>query len=548
MRNNTPVTAVEYVLRDEQTIVSKTDLQGNIIYVNQDFIDVSGFSEDELMGSPQNIVRHPDMPRAAFADFWHTLHAGKAWTGMVKNRCKNGNFYWVEANASPMLEDGKVIGYTSVRVKPTRTQVEAAEAAIRRINQGDTTLVMHEGAVMTRLARRKQILLSSLTLRAKLGGFAWLTLGLFAAALACALLQWHAAVAPLAALGMLQAMLGWALTHHGAVDPLLQIRDDLNQISSGDLTGRISARGSREVVDALQALRVLQINMKLLVGQIKDSSGLVHRGAQELASGNADLSSRTEAQASSLQQTAASIEQMTSTVRQNAEHAQDARKLVQSASTVASEGSAAVRQVVDTMSSIRQSSRQIVDIIGVIDGIAFQTNILALNAAVEAARAGEQGRGFAVVASEVRSLAQRSATAAREIKDLIHNSVQEIEQGDVLVANAGRVMETMLSTVDQASSYMGDISEANAEQRAGIEQVNQAVGHIDAITQSNAALVEEAAAAADNMQHQAQHLNHLVDHFTLVARTRTRNALRLVHGAQQRERQLLPYRLHDHTR
>ena len=519
MRNNGQVSQVEYVLRDDETIVSKTDLQGNIIYVNQDFIDISGFTREELLGAPQNIVRHPDMPPEAFADFWRTLKAGKAWTGLVKNRCKNGDHYWVEANAAPMLEDGRVIGYTSVRVKPTRAQVEAAERTYRRLREGERGLIIHEGAAVTPRQRRRIALQRRLTLEANLALFSALTAALFAAVIGCALLQLPQALLPLAVLGMLQAGLGWLLTHHGAVEALRHIRADLDQISSGDLTGRIVARGCREVVDALQAVRVLQINMKLLVGQIKESSGVVHAGARELASGNADLSARTEAQASSLQQTAASIEQITGTVQQNADNAHGASALVASASSVAAEGSAAMRQVVQTMDSIRHSSGRIADIIGVIDGIAFQTNILALNAAVEAARAGEQGRGFAVVASEVRSLAQRAATAAHEIKALIDQSVREVAHGGTLVANAGRVMDTMLHTVSQASSYMGDIRDASREQSVGIAQVNQAVVHIDQITQRNAALVEEAAAAADNMQQQAQHLNELVSHFTLVARS-----------------------------
>jgi aerotaxis receptor len=288
-------------------------------------------------------------------------------------------------------------------------------------------------------------------------------------------------------------------------------------MSAGDLSAKIDANGDDELAQMIQSLRVLQTNVKLLVGQIKEATDVVNSGAAEIATGNADLSARTESQASSLEETASSMEELTSTVKQNADNAREANRLVASASETAIKGGQAVGQVVGTMGSIKESSRKIVDIIGVIDGIAFQTNILALNAAVEAARAGEQGRGFAVVAAEVRNLAQRSAGAAKEIKSLISDSVERVEAGSKLVDDAGKTMDEIVTQVKQVAGYMSDITLASQEQSEGIEQVNQAITQMDEVTQQNAALVEQAAAAAEEMQSQAGKLAQLVDSFKLVS-------------------------------
>jgi methyl-accepting chemotaxis protein len=251
------------------------------------------------------------------------------------------------------------------------------------------------------------------------------------------------------------------------------------------------------------------------VSRVRNSAEVINTGAQELAAGNMELSSRTETQASSLEETAASIEELTSTVKQNSENAQHARGLVEGASATASKGGEVMQQVVATMTDINDASRKIVDITGVIDGIAFQTNILALNAAVEAARAGEQGRGFAVVASEVRNLAQRSAAAAKEIKVLIDKSVEKIQLGTDLVQQAGTTMSTLVGNVHQVTQIVGEIAVASREQSDGIEQVNQAIAQMDEVTQQNAALVEEAAAATASLQEQAGELAQTVSLFKI---------------------------------
>jgi len=289
-------------------------------------------------------------------------------------------------------------------------------------------------------------------------------------------------------------------------------------VASGDLSSRIDIRSNDELGQLLRALADMNANLVKIVGEVRSGTETIASASSQIASGNLDLSSRTEEQASSLEETASSMEELTSTVKQNADNARQANQLAVSASAVAEKGGAVVSQVVDTMTSISESSKKIVDIIGVIDGIAFQTNILALNAAVEAARAGEQGRGFAVVASEVRSLAQRSAAAAKEIKTLIDNSVEKVETGSRLVGEAGTTMTDIVDSVKRVTDIMGEITAASQEQTAGIEQINQAIAQMDEVTQQNASLVEEAAAASEAMQGQASSLAQAVSVFKLDAR------------------------------
>ena len=288
--------------------------------------------------------------------------------------------------------------------------------------------------------------------------------------------------------------------------PLRSAIEIARQVAQGDLTVQVEVRSKDETGELMQALKDMTASLLRIVTEVRSGTQAIATASRQIASGNLDLSARTEQQASSLEETASSMEELTGTVQQNAQNAHEANALAASASTVAGKGGAVVAQVVDTMGSINDSSRKIVDIIGVIDGIAFQTNILALNAAVEAARAGEQGRGFAVVATEVRNLAQRSAGAAREIKALINDSVAQVESGARLVDEAGHTMHEIVDSVHKVSGIVGHISAASDEQRAGIEQVNQAISEMDQVTQQNASLVEEAAAAAEAMQEQAARL------------------------------------------
>ncbi|HYD97009.1 MAG TPA: methyl-accepting chemotaxis protein [Noviherbaspirillum sp.] len=301
------------------------------------------------------------------------------------------------------------------------------------------------------------------------------------------------------------------------LNPLNEAVEIAGAIAAGDLTRKVVVKSADETGRLMQALKNMHDSLVGIVSQVRTGTEAIAAASSEIASGNRDLSTRTEQQAGSLEETASSMEELTSTVKQNADNARQANQLASSASDVAGKGGQVVAQVVETMGAINESSRKIVDIISVIDGIAFQTNILALNAAVEAARAGEQGRGFAVVAAEVRSLAQRSAAAAKEIKALIDDSVEKVGSGARLVDEAGATMQEIVDSVRRVTDIMGEITAASQEQTAGIEQINQAVAHMDEATQQNAALVEQAAAASQAMHDQAVHLSDAVSVFKLDA-------------------------------
>ncbi|MEL0027941.1 MAG: methyl-accepting chemotaxis protein [Perlucidibaca sp.] len=747
MRTNLPVTGHEKFLEEGEFILSKADLQGRVTYMNRTFIEMSGFTEAELMGQPHNILRHPDMPPEAFRDFWSTLKSGKSWSGLVKNRCKNGDHYWVQANASPIWQNGTMIGYMSVRTRPDRKSVEQAEDLYRRMRNGETKITLNEGKLVYpgwrgRLHKLVDISIKTrmmLTMSTML--VSWLVLGALAFRGADSSLLRDGALAGLAACAALVAFMlyraystiaaplekirrqmveitngnmsllvnkdnndeigdmsdafksmfiklrfdmadtrrtadaaqrmGFALdnvsgvvtvsneennliymNHSGrrllesifkssaAVDklfgkPLAESLEDENLLAitrgrlerphtaegrvgdriirlstspvlgpkgdylgrvcqwvdrtgeiaaerevaamveaaaAGDFSQRISEdnkegffktlagdlnafveaadNGLNDVVRVLNALaqgdltqtiereyrgtfaqmkldaNATVMQLKQIVGTITDATEAINSAAKEIAAGNADLSRRTESQAASLEETASSTEELTNTVRNNADNATQASQLARTSSEVADRGGRVVSEVVTTMGAIQESSSKIAEIINVIDGIAFQTNILALNAAVEAARAGEQGRGFAVVAGEVRNLAQRSASAAKEIKELISESVSKVSNGYKLVETAGKTMEEIVTSTQRVSSIMSDISAASEEQRTGIIQLNQAITSMDETTQQNAALVEEAAASAQSLEDQAASLTQAVSVFRLDGRAEKPAGLR----------------------
>ncbi len=508
MRVNSPVIDKEFLLDSNETIVSTTDLRGNITYANQYFIEVSGFTEQELIGAPQNILRHPDMPAVAFGDLWKTIKSGMPWTGMVKNRRKNGEYYWVLANVTPVIEDGKPVGYMSVRTKPTRQQVAAASELYKKTANG-YRLVLRQGRVggswletVMSIPLAVRIGLTQSFLLAVTGALTWAAWSSNVLA-ASGLNLWFAAFGA-AGMGAI-AMLWWFLIAM-IVTPLKHALRASQSLAGCDLANSVEITRTDEIAQLLRALRQTTVNLRSIIGDVRNNFGRMQSTTREIATGNSDLSGRTDSQAAALEQTAASMEELASTVQKNAEHGNEGNSAALTAKTTAEKGGAIMGKVVDTIAAISESSQKISDIVGIINGIASQTNLLALNAAVEAARAGEAGRGFAVVATEVRDLAQRSAAAATQIRELIANSVEKVQAGTVLANDAGRTMQEIIESVTRVTGIMGEISSASAEQSSGISQVNDAVMQMDDVTQQNAALVQQAAAATDGLDRQATRL------------------------------------------
>ncbi|MBA5636763.1 PAS domain S-box protein [Duganella sp. LX20W] len=523
MRTNLPVTDREQEVLDDHAIVSKTDLDGNITYVNPYFCEVSGFSAEELIGSPQNIVRHPDMPPEAFADLWCSIKAGYPWTGLVKNRCKNGNFYWVKANITPIRDAGRTIGYMSVRVRADRDQVAKAEQAYRAIRQQPKDkpgITIRHGEVVQPGLASLLGRMRHLSLAMRIWACTSLVNTLLAGVCVASLLGSDGrntavsyGIFGATFIGLIVNVFLWYTLRVGMLQPLNRALHGARSIAAGDLSAHFETDSTDEVGQLLRALEQMNSNLIATIRDVRMNVETMAVATRQIAAGNADLSGRTEAQAASLEETASSIEEFAATVKQNADNSVEANKLAVNASNVAQEGGVIVADVIATMDDINNSSKKIVDIISLIEGIAFQTNILALNAAVEAARAGEQGRGFAVVAGEVRNLAQRSATAAKDIKNLIDMSVGKVSAGMEQVHRAGATMEQVVKSVQQVTTIMQDISTASREQSIGVDQVNSAIAHLDQVTQQNAALVEEAAAAAASLAQEATGLTQAVSLF-----------------------------------
>jgi aerotaxis receptor len=500
VRNNQPVTQSEYTFPQGQTLVSVTDLKGRITYCNPAFIAVSGYSRDELLGQPHNLVRHPDMPEEAFRDMWDTIQAGLPWTGHVKNRRKDGAYYWVLANATPMKDGDRITGYLSVRSVPTRDDVQTADALYARMREqardGRQTLALSRGKVVRRdLFGRLQAALTPGP-RGALFGVQAASLAVVAAAAATLPLAAAAAVGVAVALGATSIIT--TMTSR----PLRRVLADALHLSSGDLSHPVAVDASGIAGELQQALNQLSMNLRTVVSDVRDEIVNVGSAVQEITAGNLDLSGRTEAQASSLEQTAASMEQINGTVQQSAASANQGSQLASEMATMAERSHAAVQASADTMVQIAESSTRMSEIIGTIEGVAFQTNILALNAAVEAARAGESGRGFAVVASEVRALAHRTSEAAREIKQLIETSGERVSAGNAQSRDARDRMAQALQSVNRVGTLLGEIATAAHEQQTGIAQINEAVTHLDSVTQQNAAMVEEMAASSQQLNGQ----------------------------------------------
>ncbi len=522
MRLNTPVVDVEFIISDDLAIVSMTDLKGNITYVNPYFVEASGYTEEELIGAPQNILRHPDMPASAFADLWATIKSGLPWMGLVKNRRKNGEYYWVLAIVTPIVENGACVGYTSVRTKPTREQVSAATALYKRERENPGHVVLRHGRVLgaghiariraaTQLSLGQRIGIAFSLLLAVIGALGWVNFtspGLAASGL-------NVWLAGLAGVAMASVAGLWLFLARTVVAPLSAVIRSTQTMAGGDLTGSFETTRPDEMGQLMRALYQLNTNLHSILGDIRNNFASMLSATADIASGNVDLSERTDSQAASLEETAASMEELTSTVKMNADHSTRGTDVARTALGNADRGGEIMGRIVSTIADISESSVKISDIVGIINGIASQTNLLALNAAVEAARAGEAGRGFAVVATEVRTLAQRSAEAAKEIKQLIDNSSEKVQSGTVLARQAGEAMQEIIASVNDVAGIIREISTASVEQSSGIGQVNDVITQMDEVTQRNAALVQQAATATGGLERQGSKLMQALASFKL---------------------------------
>ncbi|WP_349742555.1 methyl-accepting chemotaxis protein [Roseateles cavernae] len=516
MRNNGPVTQREYPFPRGETLVSTTDLQGRIVYCNAAFVTVSGYEHQEILGQPHNMIRHPDMPPEAFRDLWETIQSGQPWSAMVKNRRKDGDHYWVQANVTPIMDErGQPNGFMSVRTEPDRLAIEAAEALYARMReQGENgPLRLRQGQLINlslggRLREALRLSLGTrMSLTVLLVGLAGLGLGLW---LSGSGMAWAGALA----IAVLALLGGWYL-RGAALAPIEALVGFANRIAAGDLTQQIKSGRRDEIGRVTAALAQLNVNLMSIVRDARVGVMQMRQSTQAISAGNQDLSGRTESQASNLQQTASSMEEITATVHASTEMAATAATRADAARQVSQRSAAAVQAVSTTMDSIAQSSARIADIIQVVDSIAFQTNILALNAAVEAARAGEQGRGFAVVAAEVRTLSQRTTEAAKEVRGLIQASSERVAEGGTQVLNAGRAMGEVQQSVEEVHGLITRISQGMNEQRQGMDQINAAVAQLDSLTQQNAALVEQVSASALGLNDKAQEVANSVSVFRL---------------------------------
>ena len=500
------VTQKEFDFPSDATLMSVTDTNSRIAYANAAFVEVCGFEREEILGKPHNIVRHPDMPREAFADLWATLKRSETWSALVKNRRKNGDHYWVRANVTPVRRQGRLVGYMSVRTKPTREEVAQADSLYRTMRRRELRgFRLHKGLLVRTGPLAWMSSLQTLSVRARIRCACVFSGVLFVAACAAAGVSGSPllVVAAAAVLGNLATTL-WLETQ--VATPLELVLRVAQRAAAGAPERQASLNRVDEIGMLLRAVNQSALNLRSLLDDVGGQARGLHASVAHIASENENLNERTVRSSSHLQQTAASMEQLGATVRQNADGAQRANELAQGAAAIASQGGQLVGQVVDTMKGIDESSRRIADIIGVIDGIAFQTNILALNAAVEAARAGGQGRGFAVVATEVRGLAGRAAEAAKEIRHLIDTSVGRVAQGAALVDRAGATMNELLVSIRHVTNVMGEISGASAEQSLGIAQVGEAISQMDRATQQNAAMAELGATASAQLMEQAHAL------------------------------------------
>lgn len=536
MRINQPVTNREYELNDDNFLISRTDLQGRITYANPAFIEVSGFTHEELMGAHHNLVRHPDMPPEAFANLWQTIQSGETWEGVVKNRRKTGDYYWVRATVAPYYEDERLVGYASVRTKARRSDIEEAERIYRVLREGGSIgMTLDRGRLVHRGLRGLPGLLARNSLRTRLSLLTFAAAGLLTVNGGLDLYALQAASEAgkgpllvqiaLAGVAVPALVLLGGRTIGAVLKSLRNAQAFAAQLAAGNLGVQMPYAGDNELGRLGCRLDTLRKSLISINADVRGSLDAFARSATEVANGSDDLAVRTEQQAASQQEMAASMEELASTLSQNANHAREANRLTDDAAHGVQRSGVVMSQVVATMEAILAGSEQMTSIIKTIDSIAFQTNILALNASVEAARAGEQGRGFAVVASEVRTLAGRSAEAAKEIGQLIESSKTQIEEGARLVRQAEEATGGVIASVTQVDGIMQSVVSASDEQGRAVGHVSQAVSQLDQATHRNTQLVVSLAQVTHRLETQVSEVQRAISIFRLAEKPQATSRL-----------------------
>ncbi len=515
MHRNLPVTQKEYVFDAAETLLSTTDTKGRIQYANRAFLEVAGFSKAQLYGQPHHIVRHPDMPEAAFADLWRTLKAGGSWCGLVKNRRSNGDHYWVRANVAPIREQGVVIGYMSVRTRADPQEVRAIEPIYQALLEGRPCgWRLRRGRLVRTGPASLADRLRELSVRAKLGGGLAVLLVAGLAGMLPPLLGQTPSVWPMVVFAAAGLLVGWAL-HRGVLQPLATLVTQAGLLASGQRPQGLFRHRADEIGTLMRSLEQAGLNLVALgrdvrdqINAVRDSVGAMQHSAEHLHGCTGESSDQ-------LAQTAAALEELSRTISSNQEAVSALAQLATEADQATQTGKTMMARTGETMEEIALSGQRVTEFSSMIDAIAFQTNILALNAAVEAARAGEHGRGFAVVAAEVRALSKKSGDAANEIKALVDATKARVEAGVAVVAQAGQAMDHITKMVGSLTALMQEIKIATQQQAIGVNQVNAAIGQLQALTDRNGELVESSAAVTMRLHEQASRLDEAASVYRL---------------------------------